>query len=152
MSFIEPITDRTKDDVDYVLRLKDKGYVNLTDSERTEWNEGLKGALNASDLIRIENNIQYISDLFGLGLTTYDGKIPILPKQSYFEKMLFNVDSIRKSLTIYTKTPITPSEVSTYMDVNNIEQILADVMEIYNNRWTQYTGEGFRTGEYLGTL
>lgn len=66
-SWIEPIWQRTQQDVNYAKYLNDKiaktGWNSLTVDERTKWTSGLIGSLNAIDLNRIEQDTQYLSDL-----------------------------------------------------------------------------------------
>ena len=63
MSFIQPITDRTILDIDKLQEYDEIGYKNLTTEQKNEWLSGMKGALNSSDLNRIESNQQYIFTL-----------------------------------------------------------------------------------------
>ena len=67
--WIEAVTDRSQNDVYRVLELLEKGWKNFADSEKREWSAGMKGSLNISDLTRIQNNIQLLSDVLELNLT-----------------------------------------------------------------------------------
>ncbi len=66
MAWIEPITDRNSSDVYYVKNLMRSiltfGWDNVGSEIRSQWLYNLKGALNASDLNRIEGNIEYITN------------------------------------------------------------------------------------------
>ena len=62
-----PVLDRSQADVDYAKELWDIGYNNLTDTQKAEYIAGLKGSLNLSDLYRLQNNIQLLSDVLELG-------------------------------------------------------------------------------------
>lgn len=54
------VYDRTKADVEKVKKLAQKWTADtITDSEKAEWNAGLKGAMNAVDLNRIEAWLKY---------------------------------------------------------------------------------------------
>jgi hypothetical protein len=57
VTWIEPIFDRIQADVDFALqqiqRWRDEGSSDITD---------LKGCFNVSDMNRIENDIQFLSD------------------------------------------------------------------------------------------
>ena len=66
MSWIAPITNRTQEDVDLVIQYEKIGYDNFTTEQKVVWNAGMIGALNASDLNRIEGNIQYLANLLGV--------------------------------------------------------------------------------------
>ena len=50
------VYDRTQDDVDEIKRLLSIGWKYMTDIEKADWMHGMKGALNLSDIKRIENN------------------------------------------------------------------------------------------------
>ena len=56
----ELVYDRTKSDVERVKKLAQKwNSGTITSGEVAEWNAGLKGAMNAADLNRIEAWLQY---------------------------------------------------------------------------------------------
>ena len=57
------ITDRTKYDVDRVDELASKGYDAMSSSEKAEWDEGMKGSYNESDLNRVEKAVAYLAEL-----------------------------------------------------------------------------------------
>ena len=57
------ITDRTQSDVDRVDELASKGYDSMSSSEKAEWDEGMKGTYNASDLNRVETAVAYLAEL-----------------------------------------------------------------------------------------
>lgn len=57
------ITDRTQSDVDRVNELASKGYDSMSSTEKAEWDEGMKGSYNASDLNRVETAVAYLSEL-----------------------------------------------------------------------------------------
>lgn len=63
MPFTQPITDRSILDIDKLQEYDEIGYKNLTNAQKAKWMLGMKGALNASDLNRIESNQQYILNL-----------------------------------------------------------------------------------------
>ena len=73
----EAVTDRTQTDVDKAVLYNQTGWNSLTDEQKAEWLAGMKGSLNESDLLRIENNIQLLSDVLELSLDTYADGIPI---------------------------------------------------------------------------
>lgn len=55
------ITDRTQADIDYAVRLSQKGWSGMTAEEKADWESGLKGAYNASDLNRVGNAVVYVA-------------------------------------------------------------------------------------------
>ena len=56
--WMQPVTDRSQNDANRVLELLKKGWDNFNMDEKTEWLSGMKGALNLSDMQRIQNNTQ----------------------------------------------------------------------------------------------
>ena len=64
MSWIEPIFDRTSDDVLKVQTYDTIGFQYLSNEQKSEWMNGLKGALNFKDLNRIENNMEFLANLY----------------------------------------------------------------------------------------
>lgn len=149
LEMITPITNRTKNDVDRVKELFDKGWNNFSDEEKEEWISGLKGSANRSDFERIENNVQLLSDVLELDLQTYFGKVPDVIKEDYINTLLYNVDSIRNAYAKYDDTPQTPKKANVYTELNDIERILLDIYEILNANFFNYCGELY-AGEVLG--
>lgn len=151
--WMEAVTDRSQSDVDRVISLRNKGWVNFSDDEKTEWLNGLKGAINTSDLNRIENNIQLLSDVLELSLTTYYGNVPDIPNVTYFDTMISNVESIRSAYCIHEDTPETPTEqINKYTKINDIEKILDDVHSILLNNFNYYAGDEIYAGDETGLL
>lgn len=147
----EAVTDRRQSDVDYVLELLEKGWKNFTDEEKTEWNNGLKGAQNTSDYERIQNNIQLLSDVLELELTV--SEVPENPTPTFFKNILDNTEKIRGAYCIHDSTPVTPkAPINTYQKLNDIEQILFDVYEILLNNFNYYCGNEIYAGDSIGLL
>lgn len=147
------VTNRSQSDVFRIKALLEKGWISMDDSERTEWLSGMKGSLNRSDLERIENNVQLLSDVLELDLTTYFDEIPDIPTQTYFSTLLSNVESIRNAYSIHQTTPVTPeAPVNSFEKINAIEQILADVHGILLNNFSYYCGTEIYSGELTGML
>lgn len=126
------ITDRTQADVDRVVNLAAKGIEGMTDDERAEYLEGMKGAYNATDLNRVESAVQYVVQRLSIaGLhpelvtkTIWDRKeFPILTEM---ERYLGNVRKLRSLLTMPAEVPEVPEDMDrfTYREANDIEKIL----------------------------
>lgn len=148
----EPIIDRTEADVTRATHLLERGWENLKIPERIEWMAGLKGALNTSDLMRIENNVQVISDVLELSLDTYADNIPEFATDTYFAKLLSNLDVIKAAIKAHSDTPAVPLDpINTYQKVNDIEKILSDIYEILCSNFHYYTGEIY-AGDSIGYL
>lgn len=88
------IYDRTQEDVDRVQELRNIGWENMTDSEKTEWQQGMKGAFNLSDVRRNENNCYVIAQLLNISLVTCKDNLPTYPDKTYFDSLLKNVTKI----------------------------------------------------------
>ena len=147
----QTITDRSQSDVKRVLELLQKGWINLTENEKEEWNSGLKGTLNTSDLERIQNNIQLISDVLELGLTI--SVVPELPTISFYDEIRENTERIRGAYMIHANTPTVPEQpLNTFEKWNNIEKILEDVYGILLNNFNYYCGNEIYAGEETGLL
>ena len=145
------ITDRTQGDVQQAASMYARGWDNLTDAEKSEWLQGLRGAYNAVDLNRVGNAITYIAQR----LEQYGYPVQVSPKIDwtmadipYPESMttyLDNVEIIRDALAVMPTTPPVPDDMENlnYIEANNIEQILLDVNALIDNMiaaWV-YCGE-----------
>ena len=140
------ITDRTQADVDYVIRLSQKGWSGMTAEEKAEWESDLKGAYNASDLNRVGNAVNYVAGrLEDAGYTvSVNPKIDWLesdvPTESSMEQYLKNVETIRNTLTVPSNTPNVPDDMEglTYEEANDIERILLAVDALITNMINAY--------------
>lgn len=149
--WIPAVTDRTQNDIDRIYALLEKGWQNFTDDEKTEWSCGMKGALNTSDLERIQNNIQLLSDVLELDLSVES--VPELPTDTFFDNIIENTESIRSAYCIHSTTPGTPSApLNTFEKWNDIERILTDVYEILLNNFYYYCGSEIYAGDDTGLL
>lgn len=168
MSWITPVYDRTLEDAQYAARLGAKGdYDYLNDyiaylgedetgedaalsgnDEIVDWDAGLKGALNRSDLARIEGNIAVLAEDLGIEVTTYTASgIPTVLGVSYYRNLLRNVAAIREKYHT-TRTPTVPEEpLNTYGKWNDIEQILYEVHDWNENRYFARCGTDTYCGE-----
>lgn len=150
--WIDAVTDRTQTDVNYVKTQISKGYANFSDDEKTEWLAGLKGAINTSDLERIQNNISILNDVLELGLTILD--VADMPQKDLYQNIMENTATIReKAPIIHSTTPEAPAmPLNTYSKWNNIEQILLDIYVILHNNFYHYAGEAYYAGDEIGLL
>lgn len=122
MAWIEPIFDRIQADVDFALqqiqRWRDEGSSDITD---------LKGCFNVSDMNRIENDIQFLSDNLSdlyyfstVNTKTWDKAS--LPTVVDINRMIENTRIL--VLSICEDAPELPTTLVTFTDVNCIEGIL----------------------------
>lgn len=160
------ITDRTQADVDRVQELYEKigvvGWGNITEEEQEEWNSGMRGSYNCTDLNRVGNAVSYVAgrlEQYGYPVTVTpkinwtEEEIPY-PGSQELEEYLENIRSIRSVLNVASIAPTVPEDMQelTYIEANNIEQILLDVNKLIDNmisNWIYcnqiYCGGGFIT-------
>ena len=129
MEWITPIIDRTQADVNLVLEYDNIGYNNLTPEQKAVWNAGMKGALNSSDLNRIENNIQFVAsilELYNLNIKT-NWQMSDIPINNDFNRILSNLNAVkdRAHERFGINLPETPSlPLNSFEKINDIENIL----------------------------
>ena len=152
------ITDRVQDDVDRVSQLAARVSAGTaTETEKTEWASGLKGAYNASDLNRVGASVAYVAGR----LNGYGYAVTVNPKQDWtgsdiptagqMAAYLRDVDALRGAIAVMASTPPTPDSANnlTWQEANNIEQILLDVDELL----TRMAAAWFYSGEiYAGEV
>lgn len=153
------VTDRTQTDVeraDYLNSLWVQHVWTGTPEELAEWEAGPKGAYNASDLNRVQEAMEYLAGVFdSYGYTVALQAVPTwadgnMPTASDMSVYLSNLSSLRGVLDMLSTTPSVPADMAllTYVEANNIEQILADINQLLLNAaaaWF-YSGE-FYCGE-----
>lgn len=141
MTWIDPIYDRTQADARRVEGLNNiisaNGFAALTPSEQTEWSAGLKGALKAADLNRIEGNTQHLSALlyaYGYGMAglthNTDWDMTDLPMVSHLERIRCNIQHM---IDIYhAQAAQLPEDLSSpdWRDINAVERILYEMADM----------------------
>lgn len=134
---MEFIFDRSIMDVTRAKELRKKaletGYASFTAEEKAEWDKGLKGALNYTDLNRIEENCRELSRLLGIELTTKtDWDLQDIPTVQEFNRIRYNIELLKTSAYTPYDIPDTPEEpFNTYQKINDIEKILYDIYTTY---------------------
>lgn len=144
------VTDRTQFDVDRVNVLAKKGWANMTPEERSEWEIGLKGAYNATDLNRVQSAVRYLADRLsdaGYRLELSETKtwsVKDAPTQTDLANYLADVKAIRGAFALLQTTPPAPDTMIglNYIKANNIEQILLDVDGLLSNIIANYVYSG----------
>lgn len=137
MGWIEPVTDRTQEDVDYANRLLAKPWSEFTANEQTEYNNGLKGCLNRADLERIEGNMQYLAQ--ELHVTLESGEIPEFPTTEYFVKLQKNANALKDAALPKIEVPAQPW--NHFRKVNQIERMLMEICDSIRAPYYYYIGE-----------
>jgi hypothetical protein len=119
VSWIEPIFDRTQEDVDYAIAMikewKRTGNYDTAD---------LKGCFNVSDINRIESNIRYLSDnlsdlYYFSNVETKTWDKAGLPTISDINRLIENTRTI--ILSLCEDAPELPTRLLTFTDVNCLE-------------------------------
>lgn len=144
------VTDRTQFDVDRAKALAKKGWANMTPEERSEWEGGLKGAYNATDLNRVQSAVRYLADRLsdaGYRLELSETKtwsVKDAPTQTDLANYLADVKAIRGAFALLQTTPPAPDTMIglNYIKANNIEQILLDVDGLLSNIIANYVYSG----------
>ena len=130
-----PIYDRTEADV------KAKAY---------------KCYFSAAMLNRIEGNLAYLADLFGVSIQTKTWVSTDFLTPSQMQRILANLKTVRDAYNTLPGTPEIPAFPATgYADVNAIEQILWSLRETWerndNPARKVYTGELY-AGQMIGVI
>lgn len=150
------IFDRSYSDVERWKTLRNKGWANMSQSERKEWlfevvpvPSAAKGMYTHNDLNRVENGVKEIADLFrkiGYAVPAMTIKTDWTYKDTITKeemiRYLSNIETIRAISVLFANTPKTPT-INKKMDhlvANDIEKILNDKFNIANNTintWNQ---------------
>lgn len=152
---MEFVFNRTQTDVERVIELNKK-YLErtITEEEKKEWSGNLKGALNASDLNRVEENVSTIAGFLDVPIETKKWVPNTIPRVSDYQRIRDNVESIRNAWYDLPDTPVTPQNpLNTYQKWNDIERILHDINYTYQKTIENYNycGEIY-AGEEIGDL
>jgi hypothetical protein len=129
------VTDRTQADVDRATNLARKGWENMSLEERLEWESGMKGAYNYTDLNRVQSAVRFLRDrlmIAGYPVTISDHKTWMVndaPTQTDMENYLADVRAIRSVFALPANTPQVPNTMArlNHVGANNIELILAEI-------------------------
>jgi hypothetical protein len=149
------IFDRTQNDVDTAILLRDtkvKKFETLTESEIATLE---KGTLTINTLNRIENKQEELKNLFNdMGYWN----TPIINKTwgendifnaDDFQRILDNTNVLRRAFFVYKNTPNTPPISYHYNDINDLEKILYNLDVMINDVKSNYRECGtFESGEY----
>ena len=128
--WIEPIYDRTQADVDVAMS---KIVEWMRDNKKVRYD--LKGCLNVSDINRIEGNISFLSaKLIELGYSTdttsKEWSRSGIPTKNDIDRILYNIRSLMTTFYQPTNAPSVPSGMTSYKDINAIEENLYLIKEL----------------------
>lgn len=141
------VTDRTAADVDYAAELKSK-MINgtATADEVTEYLGGLKGDYNAADLNRVGDALIYLQGVLasaGIAVSIVvrnDWDYPDQPTAAEMANYLQAVRDVKAAISMPPGTPSVPASINglTYVQANNIEQILLSVDDLLQKSMYAY--------------
>lgn len=140
-----PITNRTNEDVDRIEEYDEIGYAYLDNEQKAEWLSGLIGALNATDLNRIESNQQFILNLlsgqYHLPFKTNWVMTDFVTSEDE-KRILSNLETIMISFDLDKTIELPKIPLNYYEKINAIENIL---LQMYNKYFSNIEYYEFQT-------
>ncbi len=127
--WINPVYDRTQADVDYA-KLKIAQWASGYFPNDSTFVMDLKGSLNASDLNRIEGNMQYVYERYIIAGMIVPINIKTnwessdIPVVSDILRIVNNLSALVNAFVLHPHAPEIPASISTYVDANAIEEHL----------------------------
>lgn len=148
---MEWIYDRTADDIARVKELTGK-YLSgtITEAEKSEWHGDMKGALNLSDLNRVESNLSVIAGVLDLNIITKIWRIGNIPCESDYQRICDNVQTLRNAMPEVITAEVPSPPLNTYQKWNDIERIIFDIYDSLMDY--DYAGSEIYAGEGVGIL
>jgi len=149
--WITPINNRTRADVDKVQMYDELGYENLDIEQQQEWINGMIGALNATDMNRIENNISYINELLTVRDETSKTDWTMLDifGEQDANRIILQIKNLLTRFDLVNAPDVPDVPLNYYTKINDIETLLL----LMYNKWYNYPSGYFKTNnnEYLVT-
>ena len=141
MAWTQPITDRTTLDIDKLQEYDEIGYKNLTNDQKAEWLLGMKGALNASDLNRIESNQQFILNLlsaqYALTFKT-NWLMTDFVEDSDENRILMNLKTLMQPFNFEEEPQVPEKPLNYFEKINQIENIILQMYDKYYSKIKYY--------------
>lgn len=145
MPFIQPITDRSILDIQKLQEYDEIGYKNLTTEQKNEWLIGMKGALNSSDLNRIESNQQFILNLlsaqYALTFKT-NWLMTDFVEDSDENRILMNLKTLMQPFNFEEEPQVPEKPLNYFEKINQIENI---ILQMYNKYYSKIKYYEFQT-------
>lgn len=141
MPFIQPITDRSILDIQKLQEYDEIGYKNLTTEQKNEWLSGMKGALNSSDLNRIESNQQYILNLLSNQyILTFKTNwlMTDFVEDSDENRILMNLKTLMQPFDFNEQTVVPDEPLNYFEKINQIENIILQMYDKYYSKIKYY--------------
>ena len=133
MEWMEPVTDRTEQDI---------------------LDQTAKGYCNAGDLNRLENNCALLAGLLGVELATRSWTRADFPTQSELSRIRGNIARLREAYYTRPTAPDTPENpLNHWGKWNAAEAILKELYELYGRNEAAFlrAGEGY-AGDGIGVI
>lgn len=141
MAWTQPITNRTILDIDKLQEYDEIGYKNLTNDQQAEWLLGMKGALNASDLNRIESNQQFILNLlsaqYSLTFRT-NWLMTNFVEDSDENRILSNLKTLMQPFDLDAQMVAPDKPLNYFEKINQIENIILQMYDKYYSKIKHY--------------
>ena len=149
------IFDRTQNDVDTAILIRSEKVQNFETLTESEIATLEKGTLTINTLNRIENKQSELKNLFdemGYWTTDITNKVweySDIFKPEEFDRILSNLDVLKKAFFVYNDTPKIPSNnYRNFHVINDVEKILYDLDVMINDIKSHYRECGtFECGE-----
>lgn len=155
----ELITDRTQADVDRVNLLTQKWLDGtITSAEQTEWNNGMKGAYNYTDLNRVGQAVAYVANLLNQAGRSVSVEAKTnwtandIPTRAQMDAFLNDLSLLKRNVN--ANVPNVPSSMDnlTFETANRIEQIIIAVYDAINYEGANWTRSGVTYSGVVGGL
>ena len=151
------IFDRTQNDVDTAIILRDTKVKNFEALTETEIATLEKGTLTINTLNRIEAKQDELKNLFNdMGywntpISTRQWAYADIFEGTQFDRILNNLEILIKAFFIYKDTPNVPdNNYRKYQTINDVEKIIYDLDVMINDVKSRYKRCGtFRCGELI---
>ena len=138
------IFDRTQNDVDTAILLRNTKVKNFEELTESDINYLEKGTLTINTLNRIENKQEELKNLFndmGYWNTPITNKVwseNDIFNVDEFQRILDNTNILRQAFFVYKNTPNTPPISYYWKDINALEKILYDLDVMISNVKADY--------------
>lgn len=153
MEFIDPVYTRTQEDLKEIKSYQKIGYENLSEDQKYKWMSGMIGALNATDLNRIENNIMCLMFMISENYQSEGIKINWLMTDFVLKKDFLriynNMLTLMYNFGLERELPKQPFD--TIEKLNKVEELLKKAYNIISEKKEI---QSFRTNnlEYFKTV
>lgn len=136
------ITDRTRNDVDNAIAIREKikNGESITESEILTFERGF---LTINTLNRVESKQAEIAQILSengyiTDITTktwdYTGVFDLIEHN----RLIDNLEKLKKSFFVFKSTPDVPLYMYGYQEMNDIEKVLVDIETLVNNMTSSY--------------